>query len=159
MLKYLGIALVLGVASNELFHAVFDGLDFSSNADLASQILSMKGTWDPNSWRAIENPALGLVAYGLIWVAHAVSGVLGVVGAYKMFQSLKNEESKYPQDCSLAMLGVGIGAALYFVGFIAIGGGWFLLYSAPTPPNFSDAANGLFQSYILVILFLHATWR
>lgn len=159
MLKYIGIALVLGVATNELFHAAFDGLEFSSNAELASQILSMKGTWDPNSWRAMESPIYGIVAYGLIWVAHAASGVLGIVGAYKMFQSLKNSETDYPQDCSVAMLGVGIGAALYFIGFIAIGGGWFLLYSAPTPPNFSDAANGLFQSYILVILFLHATWR
>ena len=119
----------------------------------------MKGTWDPDSWRAIDAPAFGVVAYGLIWAMHAVSGVVGVVGAYRMFRSLRNEESKYPQDCSLAMLGVGVGAALYFIGFIAIGGGWFLLYSAPTPPNFSDGANGLFQSYILVILFLHATWR
>jgi predicted small integral membrane protein len=159
MLKYLGIALVLGVAFNEAFHATFDGLQFSANAAIASQVLSMKSTFDPNSWRAINSPIFGYLTYGVFWALHTASGLLGLAGAYAMFRSLKARETRYPQDCSLAMLGVGIGAALYFIGFTTIGGGWFLLYSAPTPPNFSGAATSLFQSYILVILFLHATWR
>ena len=154
MERYLGAALVIGVAANELFHAIFDGLEFSTNVEIVGQVLAMKLTWDPDSWRAINSPIIATIGYSLIWLAHAASGGIGLTGAYFLLRSNGEFDKQRERAYRLAILGVGIGAALYLVGFVAIAGGWFLLYSAPTPPNFTAAAESLFLCYMAVVIYL-----
>ena len=58
-----------------------------------------------------------------------------------------------------AILGIGIGAILYLVGFMTIASGWFLLYSAPTPPNYVGAAMMTFLCYFVVLIYLQMLRR
>ncbi len=159
MERYLGAALVLGVAANELFHAIFDGLAFSSSVESVSQVLAMKQTWDPDSWRAINSSFVATIAYSVIWLAHAASGTFSLYGAFLVFKSRGDAGRLGGKAYSIAVAGVGIGAMLYFIGMVAIAGGWFLLYSAPTPPNFITEAVQLFLCYMAVIFFLILTRR
>jgi len=154
MERYLGAVLVIGVAANELFHAIFDGLEFSSNVEIVSQVIAMKLTWDPDSWRSINSPIIATIGYSLIWLAHAASGGIGLAGAYSLLKSNGELNKQRERAFRLAILGVGIGAVLYLVGFVTVASGWFLLYSAPTPPNFTAAAESLFLCYMAVIVYL-----
>ena len=65
-----------------------------------------------------------------------IIGRIAILG----FLDIGGTDTQRERAYRLVILDVGIGAALYLVGFVAIAGGWFLLYSAPTPPNFTAAA-------------------
>ena len=80
--RWLAVTLVFGIALNELFHAIFDGLDFSTNAEIVGVVFSMSATIEPNSWRAIDSAIASNLGYGLIWLAHAGSGAFSAVGSY-----------------------------------------------------------------------------
>ena len=58
---------------------------------------------------------------------------------------------------SVSVTGVGIGAILYLVGFVTIASGFFLMHSAPTPPNFLANAQRLFLCYMAVIIYLEVS--
>ncbi len=154
--RYLAAILVLGVGGNELFHAIFDGMDFAFSAQFVRDAISMEYTSDPDAWRAIHNPTVAAIGYGFIWLAHALSGGISLAGATLM---LRHPAGNLRKAYVVATLGVGIGAVLYLVGFMTIAGGWFLLYSAPTPPNFVDSAMMNFICYFLVIIYLNLLQR
>ncbi len=152
--RLLAIVLVIGVGSYELFHAIFDGLRFMANVEGVGAVLSMEATREPDSWRAIDSPVAAFIAYSLIWIAHAASGVLCLVGSYLLATTIDRNDSEYGESAAVATLGVGIGCVLYLVGFLAIAGGWFLLHTAPTPPNYIPAAIQLFLCYVAVLIYL-----
>ena len=77
-----------------------------------------------------------------------------LAGAYSLLKSNGELNKQRERAFRLAILGVGIGAVLYLVGFVTVASGWFLLYSAPTPPNFTAAAESLFLCYMAVIVYL-----
>jgi predicted small integral membrane protein len=156
--RIIALVLVAAVGLNEIFHAMFDGLQFMSNVEFVGSVLSMESTLEPDSWRAIESPALAFIAYGLIWLAHAASGVLCLVGALFLGRAAGGapEDSSSP---AAATAGVGIGCVLYLLGFQSIAGGWFLLFQAPTPPNFIPQATQLFLSYAAVLIYLQLVTR
>jgi len=152
--RILVIVLVVGVGLYELFHAIFDGLRFMANVEGVGAVLSMEATREPDSWRAIDSPVAAFIAYALIWIAHAASGVLCLVGSYLLAITIARDDSAYGESAAIATLGVGLGCVLYFVGFLAIAGGWFLLYQAPTPPNYIPNAQMLFLCYVAVLIYL-----
>ena len=157
--RWLVITLVVGVGLYELFHAIFDGLQFMANVEFVGTVLSMDSTSEPNAWRAIDSPVIAFIAYALIWSAHAASGVLCLVGSYLLTTTVASSDSAHRESSAIATLGVGIGCVLYLVGFLAIASGWFLLYTAPTPPNFIPNAIRLFLCYVAVLIYLSMVGR
>lgn len=154
--RYLAAIFVVGIAGNELFHAIFDVMDFGLNAQIVNDVISMKYTFDPQALRAIHNPLIGQIGYGLIWVTHLGSGVVALLGGLLLIQ--RPRKGRFDAH-GVAILGVGIGAVLYLVGFMTIAGGWFLLYSAPTPPNYVGAAMLSFLCYVAVLIYLQILRR
>ncbi len=156
--QLLVIVFVIAVGLNETFHAVFDGLQFMFNVQFVGSVLSMESTSEPESWRAISSPAVAFVAYMLIWLAHAASGALCLVGAYFLARSIK-DGGDFSETANAATAGVGIGCVLYLLGFQSIAGGWFLLFQAPTPPNFIPQAERLFLCYAAVLVYMQLVGR
>ena len=157
--RWLVIVLVVGVGLYELFHAVFDGLQYMVNVEFVGIVLSMDSTTEPDSWRAIDSPVIAFLAYTLIWAAHASSGALCLIGSYQLTTTVAGSDSSFRERSAAATLGVGIGCVLYLVGFLAIASGWFLLYTAPTPPNFIPNAIRLFLCYVAVLIYLSIIGR
>jgi predicted small integral membrane protein len=151
--RWLAAALVFGVALNELFHAIFDGLNFSGNAEIVGVVLSMSATIEPDSWRAIDNTLIAHFAYGLIWIAHAGSGVFSAVGSYFILLQ-GHSQAGLEKGHLYSFVGLGMGAILYLIGFVSIASGWFILHTAPTPPNFVINAQMLFLIHMTVIFYL-----
>lgn len=157
--RWVVIVLVVGVGLYELFHAVFDGLQYLAWVEFVGTVLSMESTTEPDSWRAIDSSAIAFVAYTLIWAAHASGGALCLLGSYQLTATVTGSDSSFRERSGVATLGVGIGCVLYLVGFFAIAGGWFLLYTAPTPPNFIPNAMHLFLCYVAVLIYLSMIGR
>ena len=152
------LILVAAVGLNEIFHAIFDGLQFMSNVQFVGSVISMESTLEPDSWRAVESPVVAFIAYGLIWLAHAASGVLCLAGAWFLGRGA-NGSTGSSNSSAAATAGVGIGCVLYLLGFQSIAGSWFLLFQAPTPPNFIPQATQLFLSYAAVLIYLQLVTR
>jgi len=157
--RLLGGALVLGVGANELFHAVFDGMDWADNVEIVALVLSMSVTSDPDSWRSVQSSFVATMAYAGIWLAHAVSGVIAAVGAVLLFRLGLVAATLKHRAYSVAIIGVGTGALLYLVGFVTIASGWFIIHTSPTPPNFLPNAERLFLCYMAVIVYLSVLRR
>lgn len=151
MLRYLCALLVAGIGSFEALTAIVDVFDFSGNAAYVGTVLSMQTTSDPESWRAIHSPILWHVAYGLISLAHAACGVVSLAGAWLLVAA---RAETLPRAGQIAITGVGIGALLYLIGFQTIAGAWFLLWSAPTPPDPLLAARSYLTAYVGIMVFV-----
>jgi len=156
MTRYIGALLAAGIGAFEALTAVVDIFNFSGNAAYVGTVLSMENTSNPDSWRAIHSPTLWHLAYGLIWLAHAASGVVTLAGAWLLATARAEALARAGQ---VAILGIGIGALLYFVGFQTIASAWFLLWSVPTPPDPLMAAQSYFASYLAVMIFLWLVTR
>ncbi|MEM1435774.1 MAG: DUF2165 family protein [Pseudomonadota bacterium] len=151
MNRYVGALLAAGIGAFEAITAAVDVFDFSGNAAYVGTVLSMQNTSDPDSWRAIHSPALWHLAYGLIWLAHAACGAVTLAGAWLLVTAQRDAVARAGQ---IAIAGIGIGALLYLVGFQTIAGAWFLLWSAPTPPDPLMAARSYCTCYVGVMIFL-----
>ncbi len=152
--RYFPAILVIGVGCNELFHALFDIFDYSWKVKMVGWVISMDKTGDPDALRGIDSAIAAYVAYGGIWLAHAIGGVIAIAGAYQLATSDPQDSTKMQRAYTLSMTGIGIGAILYLVGFITIASGFFLMHAAPTPPNFLANAQRLFLCYMAVIIYL-----
>jgi len=157
--RSVAIFLVLGVGLYELSHAVLDGLQYMANVEFVGRVLSMDATRNPDAWQEINSPTVVFIAYTLIWVAHAAGGILCLIGCYKLATSVASDEATYRESTITAMLGVGIGCTLYLVGFMAIAGGWFLLYQAPAALNYIPNAQMLFLCYVALLIYLSQIGR
>ncbi len=155
--RLIPIALVLGVGCNEFFHALFDLYGYEYKVMLVGWVISMdKTAASADAWRGIDSPIAAYVAYAAIWCTHAVGGVVALAGAYRLIRTAPQDNAGMKKAYALAEAGIGIAAALYLVGFIAIASGWFLMHTAPTPPNFLANAQLLFISYMAVLIYLQA---
>ncbi len=152
--RFLPAILVLGIGLNEFFHAVFDIFGYEFKVKLVGWVISMDKTATPDALRGIDSAVAAYIAYGGIWLAHAVGGVITIYGGYLLARSDPQDDPKVQRAHSVAVTGIGIGVILYLVGFVTIASGFFLMHAAPTPPNFLDNAQRLFLCYMAVIIYL-----
>jgi predicted small integral membrane protein len=152
--RALPIVLVIGVGCNEFFHALFDLYGYEYKVMLVGWVISMDKTASADAWRGIDSPIAAYVAYAGIWCTHAIGGAVTLSGAYRLIRTDPQNNAGMKKAYALAEAGIGISAALYLVGFIAIASGWFLMHAAPTPPNFLANAQLLFISYMTVLIYL-----
>ncbi|WP_295623345.1 DUF2165 family protein [uncultured Nitrosomonas sp.] len=120
--------------------------DYNSNFSITAHVLLMDTTFPDNQgrWRAIESPSLHHAAYGLIIVTEILIAGLCWLGGLRLCQNIRNPSS-FNQAKSLAILGLTLGFLLWFTGFMAIGGEWFLMWQ-------SEVANGQQAAFRLVMI-------
>ncbi|PSJ17592.1 DUF2165 family protein [Nitrosomonas supralitoralis] len=126
---------------------VFNNLtDYNSNFFITVHVLLMDTTFPDNQgrWRAIESPFLHHAAYGLIIVTEILIAGLCWLGGLRLCQNIRNPSS-FNQAKSMAILGLTLGFFLWFTGFMAIGGEWFLMWQ-------SEVANGQQAAFRLVMI-------
>ncbi len=155
--RYLPAILVLGIGCNELFHAIFDIFSYEFKVKLVHWVISMDKTNDADALRGIDSAIGAYIAYGGIWLAHAISGVVAIAGANMLATADPQDTGEMQRAYTVATSGVALGAMLYLIGFVTIASGFFLMHSAPTPPNFLDNAQRLFLCYMAVIIYLEVS--
>lgn len=141
----IGLVLSAGLFS---FIITFNNItDYSSNFAFVSHVLSMDDTFDGNQgmWRAITNKNLHHLFYWLIILTEGLVCVLLLLSGFKLWKNRK-DPTAFQQAKGLASFGLGLGILLWFFGFIAIGGEWFLMWQ-------SQVWNGQQSAFRIAALF------
>jgi len=101
-------------------------------------------------WRAITNPALLYVIFGGIVLGEALAGAVCWAGAARMFAARRDPRA-FESAKSTAVLGLGIAAALYFIGWLVVAQEWFEMWQSQKLNVLQDAFR-MFASALLIIL-------
>lgn len=146
---YTRLSKVVLVWSIALFASlvVFNNLtDYDSNFAIISHVLKMDTTFPDNKglWRAIESPIVHHMIYGVIILTEIVIAGLCGLGGLRLYQNIKHPAA-FNQAKNLAILGLTLGFLLWFTGFMAIGGEWFLMWQ-------SEVANGQQAAFRLITI-------
>ena len=106
--------------------------DYAVNFEFVAHVLMMDTTFADNQsmWRAINAPLVHHAAYALIIAAETAVAALCALGGWRLFINA-HDAKLFARAKSLSVAGLGLGVALWFGGFIAIGGEWFLMWQSP----------------------------
>jgi len=101
--------------------------DPASNLRLVEHVLGMDSVFPDTRLkdRAIASPALHRIAFGLIVAAEFLTAALCLVGAAILLRVHGSGADTFHAAKGVAFAGLGLGFALWFGGFMVIGGQWF----------------------------------
>jgi predicted small integral membrane protein len=127
-------------------------IDYSTNFEVVRHIMSMDATpaGNPLMGRAITSETLQQLVYWIIIVTELFYGSLCIFGALRL---LSAKSSAFNSAKGPAVAGLAIGFALYFFGFLVIGGEWFQMWRAGQW-NAQEAAFRFIGCIGLVLVFL-----
>jgi len=130
-------------------------IDYGTNYAFVQHVMSMDTVF-PNSsltWRAITNPALHHAAYAAIIAAELLTGILCLVGAWRLWGARAYFAGEFNAAKDLAIAGLVLGFALWFFGFMVVGGEWFQMWQSQTW-NGQEAAFRFIGCIAFVLIFL-----
>lgn len=109
-------------------------VDPNTNLAYVQHVLSMDTIFagHPLSPRAITDPRLHQLAYTAIIATEFIAALLCFAGAAKLFFAIRRSPSVFNKAKSLAVLGMVLGFALWFFGFMTVGAEWFLMWQSPS---------------------------
>jgi len=152
--RYAKILLMASVALFSVLVVCNNVTDYGSNFEFVRHVLMMDTTFPGNAglWRALESPLIHHAAYLVLIGFEAVIAALAVWGAGRLWRQREDaaafNRAKVPAFWSLVL-----GITLWFGGFIAIGGEWFLMWQSETW-NGQQAAFRITAIFALILVFL-----
>jgi predicted small integral membrane protein len=143
------LVMVAGLALFALLVAADNVADYGSNEAFVRHVLAMDTTFPQNAlrWRAITDPGLQTAAYQLIIAAEALTGVLFGAAVLVMATRLRAPKARFRAAMPWVAAGAALAFALWFVGFMVVGGEWFLMWQSSSW-NGQEAA---FRFYLTVL--------
>jgi predicted small integral membrane protein len=143
------LVMVAGLALFALLVAADNVADYGSNEAFVRHVLAMDTTFPQNAlrWRAVTDPGLQTAAYWLVIAAEALTGVLFGAAEFLMAVRLRAPRGEFRAAAPWVAAGTAVAFALWFVGFMIVGGEWCLMWQ-------SGAWNGqeaAFRFYLTVL--------
>jgi predicted small integral membrane protein len=147
-------ALVFGMGLFLCLAALNNCLTLQGTFGAVKSAVDMQGTFKVPilMWRAIESPAYIWMGVAGIVVCEAIAGLLCLWGAGRMWAA-RSSAAAFTAAKPTALVGLSIAAALYFIGFHAIAGEWFMLWQNRASPNLEEAFRN-FASAMLMMLWV-----
>jgi predicted small integral membrane protein len=102
-------------------------------------------------WRAITNPVWVYVIFGCIVLSEAIAAVLCWTGTFRLWAARK-DSAAFVRAAGTARIGLGVTAALYFLGWLVIASEWFEMWQSQQLNVLPDAFR-IFAA-VMLILFL-----
>lgn len=155
LVRYCKMVMVLGL-SLFAFLVTFNNLtDYNSNFEFVKHVLSMDTTFEGNAamWRAITVPWIWHAGYWGIIAGEGITFLLLLVGALRMFAARDEDADAFQSAKTYVVLGATVGFLVWFVGFMAVGGEWFLMWQSDTW-NGQQAAFRFYMSILAVLVFV-----
>ena len=123
-------------------------MDYGSNYTFVQHTLSMDTVFPENTlkYRAILDPFIWRLAYGLIIFVEFLTGVLVLIGAISLLKNIHSPLA-FTRAKNWVYLGCLTGFLLWFLGFIVIGGEWFCMWQ-------SEKWNGVEAAFRFVVLIM-----
>jgi predicted small integral membrane protein len=129
--------------------------DYGSNYAFVHHVLWMDSTFPGNHglWRAIHPLWMHVLFYDGIIGWEIVTAVLLWAGSVQLLRAVGQPGAVFRKAGPLAIGGLTMGLLLWLVGFLSIGGEWFLMWQSSTW-NGEEAAFRMFAVTALVLLYL-----
>ena len=123
-------------------------MDYNSNYAFVQHTLSMDTVFPENTLkhRAILDPFVWSLVYGLIIFAEFLTGLLLFIGAIGLLKNIHSPLA-FKRAKNWAYLGCLVGFLLWFFGFIVIGGEWFCMWQ-------SEKWNGIEAAFRFVVIIM-----
>jgi predicted small integral membrane protein len=102
-------------------------VDYGTNLRFVQHVFTMDTTFADSKLRrrAIRSAAIHHLAYGAIIVAEAATAALCLWGAVVLLRGLDLPAAAFQEAKTTAFLGLALGFAVWFGGFMVVGGQWF----------------------------------
>jgi predicted small integral membrane protein len=154
------IAMVLGLSLFALLVTFSNITDYDSNFAFVQHVLSMDTTFPGNDamYRAITSPALWTAGYWLIIAGEGLTGLLLLIGAVRMMLMLRDPPEAFDRAKGFTIAGATVGFLVWFVGFMVVGGEWFLMWQSSTW-NGQEAAFRFYMTILAVLIFVNQPER
>ena len=148
-------AMTACLAAFALLVAFTNVTDYAGNAPFVRHVFSMDTTFhDPAvAYRAIDAPWVRTIGYLGIIAGEALTGLLLALAAVRMFAARSASAEAFQRSKALVLLGVLAGFLVWFLGFMTIGGEWFLMWQSAAW-NGQQAAFRFYVTLLLVLIYL-----
>jgi predicted small integral membrane protein/gamma-glutamylcyclotransferase (GGCT)/AIG2-like uncharacterized protein YtfP len=103
-------------------------------------------------WRAITSPLWVNVIYGVIVLAEAIAAALCWMGAFNLWAA-RGDSAAFVRAAATARIGLGVTAAIYFIGWLVIASEWFEMWQSQQLNVLPDAFRN-FASAMLILLLV-----
>jgi predicted small integral membrane protein len=106
--------------------------DYDSNWLFVQHVLAMDTVFADSSltWRAITNPAVQTLAYWAIIAVEGLTSLAFLAATVLMARNLRAGKAAFHRAKSATAIGVTLAFGLWFIGFIAVGGEWFVMWQS-----------------------------
>ncbi|EKF43573.1 DUF2165 family protein [Nitratireductor indicus] len=154
--RYAKIIMTLALAAFA-FMVTFNNItDYGSNFEFVKHVFSMDTTFPGNKamYRAIGTPALWHAGYWLIIAGEGLTFVLLLIGGLKMLGARTASAAEFQAAKNMTIAGAALGFLVWFLGFMVIGGEWFLMWQSDTW-NGQDAAFKFYMAILGVLIFVN----
>ncbi|MFD0590531.1 DUF2165 family protein [Paenibacillus sp. GCM10027627] len=127
IIRYLKSAFVLFFAVYVSLVVLGNVTDYNTNFQFVKHVLSMDTTFEGNNiiYRAVKGTALHHTAYILIIVTEFIVALLLIIGGVKLLVNSRAGGEGFQRAKNSAVIGLGLALAIWFFGFMAVGGEWF----------------------------------
>ena len=147
------------VASLALFACMvtFNNItDYGANFQFVRHVLSMDTTFpdNPLAYRAITDPALWHLGYGVIILGEGLTCAAFAVATAELARSLYSDAARFHRSKRFVFIGAGLGFLVWFFGFMVIGGEWFAMWQSKLW-NGQQAAFHFYVTLLGVLIFVN----
>ncbi|MET3660182.1 DUF2165 family protein [Aquamicrobium ahrensii] len=129
--------------------------DYGSNYAFVQHVLSMDTTFPGNKlmYRAIANPTLWTVGYWLIIVGEALTCLLFLIAAARLWQARNASGETFNEAKKFVIIGTTMGFLVWYFGFMVVGGEWFAMWQSSTW-NGQEAAFKFYMTMLAVLIYV-----
>jgi predicted small integral membrane protein len=156
MLVRLCKAIMLIGLSLFAFLVTFNNItDYGSNFEFVKHVLSMDTTFEGNAamYRAITTPWMWHAGYWGIILGEGLTFIFLFWAGLRLIAAREAPAETFQERKGFAVLGATLGFLVWFVGFMAVGGEWFLMWQSETW-NGQQAAFRFYMSILAVLIFV-----
>lgn len=129
-------------------------VDYDSNYAFVQHVFSMDTTFPGNALmgRAVTDPETWQIGYAAIIAGQALTCVVLALAALDMLFSVRNA-ARFTNAKAMVAAGVGIGFAVWFVGFLVVGGEYFVMWQS-SHWNGQESAFRFLMIMLAVLIFV-----
>lgn len=156
MTRYAKVAMTTALALFAALVAFNNLTDYGANFAFVRHVLAMDTIFEgsPARWRAIEAPVLWHAAYALIIAMEVATALLLARGALAMWRARRASAAVFARAKQAAIAGALVGFLLWFVGFMVVGGEWFLMWQS-REWNGQTSAFHFYITLLALAIFVH----
>lgn len=124
-------------------------LDYRTNFHFVQHVLSMDTTRPDTVLRvrALNAPILWHIAYCIIIGCEGITSLLLLHGTFLLYRARHRDGEAFDQSKRQVIRGLTLGFLLWFLGFMTIGGEWFVMWQSPT----WNGQHAAFEFYITLL--------